>query len=181
MNAARTKCSTEISTLDLRFSIYVETTHKMYRLLFLLPFFLAASPIHASEEYLMEEFQSYAFSGDGYDVSIELDKVAEDKLAPKITFTEEGWKGTTGIGKDSAYAVIPGKWAVVFVAPYELWVYDGGDKVVLHERTIEPSGFRAVSSLKRPSLLKRAPKGLLDRLSESAPAKVENTATDSPE
>ena len=88
---------------------------------------------------------------------LELKEVAADALAPKITFRQDGREGSTGIGKDSSLAVVPGRWAAQFKPPYELWIFDGTDKLQLYERTTEPKGFKSSSSSIVPSLQERAP------------------------
>jgi hypothetical protein len=62
------------------------------------------------------------------------------------------------------FKVDPTNWLAVFVAPNELWIYDGLDTVRLEERTTK--GFKGTSSNIKASLLKRAPLPIADALAK---------------
>ena len=70
------------------------------------------------------------------------------------------FKGETGTGKGRPMTVAPNKWAAQFVAPNQLWIFDGLGHVTLYERTIKPSGFKGSGSESVPELLTKAPKEL---------------------
>ena len=113
-----------------------------------------------AKEMVMHDFGTYRFNAGSYDVAVELKKIADDRLAPRITFREDGKEGSTGIGKGSSLAVVPKQWTAQFHPPYELWIFDGTDKIKLYERTTDPRGFKASSSNVVPSLKERAPEEL---------------------
>lgn len=128
---------------------------------FTLLILIATISIGDANDMVMRDYGVYSFKGEDFDVIVELAKVAENGLAPKITF-KDGDKevGSTGIGKGSSLTVIPGHWAAQFRPPYELWIYDGTSKLQLYERTMEPIGFKASSSSVVPELRDRAPEVL---------------------
>lgn len=109
---------------------------------------------------VMRDYGVYSFSGENYDVVVELTEVTQGELAPKITFREGSKSGSVGIGKKSSITVVPGRWAAQFHPPYELWVYDGVSKLQLYERTLNPDGFKSSSSIVVPELRERAPEEL---------------------
>jgi hypothetical protein len=135
-------------------------------------FLLALISPSSANEMVMRDFGTYHFKADGFDVTVDLKEVASDALAPKIAFRENGKEGSTGIGKDSSLAVVPGRWAAQFSPPYELWIYDGTDKLTLYERTIDPKGFKASSSNVVPQLLARVP-AALKQLMHSKPENIQ--------
>lgn len=83
-----------------------------------------------------------------------------DEMNFTMTFDLPSFKGQTGTGKRSPMKVAPTGWAAQFVAPNELWIFDGLGKVTLFERTIDPRGFKGSDSTVVPNLLKNAPEEL---------------------
>jgi hypothetical protein len=83
-----------------------------------------------------------------------------------MSFNLPTFKGETGTGKDHPMKLAPGKWAAQFVAPNQLWIFDGLGQVHLYERTIKPSGYKASSSSVVPALLVEAPKELREIISK---------------
>jgi hypothetical protein len=67
--------------------------------------------------------------------------------------------------------VAPTGWAAQFVAPNELWIFDGFGKVTLYERTIDPRGFKGSDSTVVPGLLQKAPEELRLLIARSASTK----------
>jgi hypothetical protein len=128
---------------------------------------LLLAPLLHAKEGLLRNFGSHELSGDGYSVRIELERVAEGALAPRITFREKGKLATAGIGKGSSMPVVPNRWAAEFRPPNELWIYDGKGGLMLYERTTAPNGFKASSSEVVPELHERAPAALKKVISES--------------
>jgi len=104
------------------------------------------------QEPLIHQFGSVDLKQFG--VNIELGSKDPSGLTVRLKFQGAG---ETGTGADSSIPIIPGKWAAQFVAPNQLWIYDGASTVLLYERTISPKGFKASSSAVVPSLLERAP------------------------
>lgn len=94
-----------------------------------------------------------------------------DELNFTMTFDLPSFRGQTGTGKGSPMKVAPTGWAVQFVAPNELWIFDGFGKITLYERTINPSGFKGRDSNNDPSLLKNAPEELRLFIAKSASSK----------
>jgi hypothetical protein len=124
---------------------------------------IIALTCHA-EDLVLRDFGTVRLKDHG--VTIELTQKKPFGLAVRMTFDASGSRGlgTTGTGDDSSIPIAQGKWAVEFVAPNELWIYDGLSAVMLYEHTISPAGFKASAS---PELLKRAPKALLDLMAEN--------------
>lgn len=98
-------------------------------------------------------------------VTIDLGSKEPSGLTVRLKFQDAG---ETGTGADSSIPIVPGKWAAQFVAPNELWIYDGASTVLLYERTISPEGFKASSSAVVPRLLGRAPIELRAIMKESS-------------
>ena len=124
-----------------------------------------------ANEMVMRDFGTYHFKAESFDVTVDLKEAASDALAPKITFGENGKEASTGIGKDNSLAVVTGRWAAQFYPPYELWIFDGTDKLQLYERTVDPKGFKSSSSSVVPSLQERAPAEIRQLMRSSADEK----------
>lgn len=86
-----------------------------------------------------------------------------------MSFDLPNFKGQTGTGKGHPMKLAPGKWAAQFVAPNQLWIFDGLGQVHLYERTLNPSGFKASQSSLVPALLAEAPEELREIISRSNP------------
>ena len=132
---------------------------------------IALISVSGASEMVMRKFGTYDFKSEGFDVTIDLSEVAADGLAPKITFRQDGREGSTGIGKGSSLTVVPGRWAAQFNPPYELWIFDGRDKLQLYEQTVEPKGFKSSSSSIVPSLKERAPEEIKKLMQAAAKEK----------
>lgn len=94
-----------------------------------------------------------------------------DELNFTMTFDLPSFRGQTGTGKGSPMKLAPTGWAAQYVAPNELWIFDGFGKVTLYERTIDPPGFKGSDSKIVPSLLKNAPEELRLFMAKSATSK----------
>jgi len=100
-------------------------------------------------------------------VTIAITGAEPGKLNFTMSFDLPSFKGETGTGKGHPMKLAPGKWAAQFVAPNQLWIFDGLGQVHLYERTINPSGFKASQSSIVPALLVEAPEELRTVISES--------------
>jgi hypothetical protein len=127
---------------------------------------LLLAPLLHARDVLLRNFGSHESSGDGYSVRVDLERVGESALAPRITFREKGKLATAGIGKGSSIPVVLNRWAAEFRPPNELWIYDGKGGLMLYERTTAPSGFKTSSSEVVPELHGRAPAALKKVISE---------------
>ncbi len=131
--------------------------------------FLVITTTSQGSDFVMRNFGSFDFTGDGYSVRIELAEGDNNGLAPKIIFLENGMKrGVTGIGEGSYFPIVAGRWAVEFRPPHELWVYDGKANLQLYERT--PKGFKSSSSSVISELFTRAPDELKKLIVENTSA-----------
>ena len=105
-------------------------------------------------------------------VTIAIIGAEPDELNFTISFDLPSFKGRTGTGKGHPMKLAPSKWVAQFVAPNQLWIFDGLGQVHLYERTINPSGFKASQSSVVPALLVEAPKELREVIPEAkAPKK----------
>ncbi len=77
-----------------------------------------------------------------------------------MVFDLPQFKGQTGTGKGSPMNISSKNWAAQFVAPNQLWIFDGLGKLTLFERTIEPNGFKGSDSEVIPTLMANAPEEL---------------------
>ena len=105
----------------------------------------------------MRSYEQFSHTGEAFDVLINIEEPSKGELAATIEFRKGKRAGTTGFGGGASIPVFEG-WAVQFLDPNELWIYDGKALFILHERTA--TGFKASSSDKVPELKKRAPKAL---------------------
>ena len=113
---------------------------------------------HTIRAQLIESAGKHPFPEES--VVIEIAGTSTDELNFTMKFELPSFKGQTGTGKGSPIKVAPNKWAAQFVAPNQLWIFDGLGHVTLYERTIEPSGFKGSGSKVVPELLTKAPKEL---------------------
>lgn len=123
-----------------------------------------------AEELLMTELGSYSYTQPA--VTVAVTDGGDAKVAVKMSFNEPDFKGSVGTGKDDPMKVVPGKWALQFVPPHELWIHDGAGRVRLMQRTLQPSGFKNSSSDVVPELLTRAPEKLRKQMEASQRDKV---------
>jgi hypothetical protein len=105
------------------------------------------------------------------EVVVRVDGARPNELNFTMTFDLPSFRGETGTGKGSPMKVAPKGWAAQFVAPNELWIFDGLGKITLYERTIDPIGFKGSGSTSVPSLLKNAPEELRLFMAKSASSK----------
>lgn len=133
-------------------------------LLLILWAFAAVSHSQDSD-FLMRDFGSFRFSGDGYSVRIDLVAVENGGLIPTLTFDGPGKSGSVGASKSSPIPVKAHQWAAEFHPPHELWIYDGEIRLKLYKRTSK--GFKASSSGVVPALFSRAPEKLKKVIAEN--------------
>lgn len=129
--------------------------------------FLGIVSSSRGDNFVMRDFGMFDHKDDEYSVRIELVEGANNGLAPKFIFNENGRESSTGIGKGHFISVIPKQWAAVFRPPHELWIYDGKGALHLYERTMNPSGFKSSSSTVVPELFSQAPEELKKLIAES--------------
>lgn len=78
----------------------------------------------------------------------------------KMAFDLPSFKAEFSTRKGSPMKVAPSGWATQFVAPNQLWIFDGLGQVTLFERTVDPRGFKQTDSSVVPDLLTKAPEEL---------------------
>lgn len=136
----------------------------MKKILLSIVLLLAASlpNIHAQ---LITDAGTHSFSDQA--VTIAITGAEPDELNFTMSFDLPSFKGRTGTGKEHPMKLAPGKWAAQFVAPNQLWIFDGLGQVHLYERTISPSGFNASQSRIVPTLLVQVPKELREVIAQA--------------
>jgi hypothetical protein len=125
-----------------------------------------------AEESLITTFGNHSYAEHG--VVVEATDSGDASVIIKLRFDLPGFKGAVGTGKNAPMKMLPGKWAMQFVPPNELWIYDGLGRLRLMERTITPSGFKTSSSDAVPELLIRVPEKLRQQMRA---LEAENDAT----
>jgi hypothetical protein len=124
-----------------------------------------------AEESLITTFGNHSYAEHG--VVVEATESGEASVIIKLRFDLPGFKGAVGTGKNDPMKMLPGKWALQFVPPNELWIHDGLGRLRLMERTLTPSGFKTSSSDVVPELLIRAPEKLRQQMAASQAKKTE--------
>ncbi len=138
----------------------------MHHLISIIAVFLSAQVVQAE---LITSAGTHSFRNG--EVVVGVSGAKPDEMNFTMTFDLPSFKGQTGTGKTSPIKVIPTGWAAQFVAPNELWIFDGFGKVTLYEHTIDPRGFKASDSTAVPSLLQKAPEELRLFIARSASTK----------
>lgn len=124
-----------------------------------------------AEESLITTFGNHPYAEHG--VVVETTDSGDASVSIKMKFDRPGFKGVVGTGKNDPMKALPGKWALQFVPPNELWIHDGQGRIRLMERTLTPSGFKTSSSDAVPELLTRAPEKLRQQMAASQTKKAE--------
>ncbi|MBB5036942.1 hypothetical protein [Prosthecobacter dejongeii] len=115
-----------------------------------------------AEESLINTFGNHSYAEHG--VVVEITDSGDVSVSIKMKFDLPGFKGAVGTGKNAPMKMLPGKWALQFVPPNELWIHDGLGQIRLMERTLTPSGFKSSSSDVVSELLIKAPEKLRQQM-----------------
>jgi len=95
-------------------------------------------------------------------VRITFREVGKYAMEVRMSFDGKDSGGTVGTGEGSPMRVDREGWAAQYIAPNELWLYDGLGQLRLYERTAH--GFKGSNSSSVPTLLDRAPRQLRDHI-----------------